>query len=70
MVKTAYITGYKSYELNIFKEDAPEIKYLKAFIENKIKTLIEEGLEWVLIQGQLGIELWAAEVVIALKRIP
>ncbi|GEP83448.1 Uncharacterized protein conserved in bacteria [Staphylococcus piscifermentans] len=67
MVKTAYITGYKSYELNIFKEDAPEIKYLKAFIENKIEALIDEGLEWVLIQGQLGIELWTAEVVIALK---
>ncbi|KOR13649.1 hypothetical protein AMC75_01880 [Staphylococcus carnosus] len=67
MVKTAYVTGYKSYELNIFKENAPEIKYLKAFIENKLKSLIEEGLEWVLIQGQLGIEMWTAEVVISLN---
>ncbi|RZI02227.1 SLOG family protein, partial [Staphylococcus condimenti] len=58
MVKTAYITGYKSYELNIFKENAQEIKYLKAFIKNKIKSLVEEGLEWVLIQGQLGTEMW------------
>ncbi|MDI5787971.1 SLOG family protein [Bacillus licheniformis] len=25
-------------------------------------ALLEEGLEWVLISGQLGTELWAAEV--------
>ncbi|MCD8915117.1 DUF1273 domain-containing protein [Staphylococcus simulans] len=67
MVKTAYVTGYKSYELNIFKDDAPEVKYLKLFLRNKLESLIEEGLEWVLIQGQLGIEFWTAEVVIELK---
>lgn len=68
MVKTAYVTGYKSYELNIFKEDAPEIKYLKKFLANKLKSLIEEGLQWVLIQGQMGIEMWTAETVIELKQ--
>ncbi len=29
---------------------------------------MDEGLEWVLIQGQMGIELWTAEVVIELQR--
>ncbi|MFQ3781943.1 DUF1273 domain-containing protein [Staphylococcus saprophyticus] len=67
MIKTVYVTGYKSFELNIFKDDAPEVSYLKKFIEHKLKQLIEEGLEWVLIQGQMGIELWTAEVVLALK---
>lgn len=67
MVKTVYITGYKSYELNIFKDDAPEVYYLKEFIKHKIEQLLDEGLEWVLIQGQMGIELWSAEVVIELK---
>ena len=27
-----------------------------------------KGLEWVLIQGQMGIELWTAEVVLDLKK--
>ncbi|MFJ1245191.1 SLOG family protein, partial [Bacillus amyloliquefaciens] len=45
----------------------PEVSYLKKFIAHKLKSLIEEGLEWVLIQGQMGIELWTAEVVIDLK---
>ncbi|MHD0397695.1 SLOG family protein [Staphylococcus simulans] len=68
MVKTAYVTGYKSYELNIFKDDAPEVKYLKLFLKNKIQNLVEEGLEWLLIQGQLGIEMWTAEVVLDLQQ--
>ena len=69
MVKTVYITGYKSFELNIYKDDAPEVYYLKQFIAHKLKHLLDEGLEWVLIQGQMGIELWSAEVVIELKRL-
>lgn len=68
MVKTVYITGYKSFELNIYKDDAPEVYYLKQFIAHKLKHLLDEGLEWVLIQGQMGIELWSAEVVIELKK--
>lgn len=68
MVKTAYVTGYKSYELNIFKDDAPEVKYLKLFLKNKLQNLVEEGLEWVLLQGQLGIEMWTAEVVLDLQQ--
>ena len=67
MIKTIYVTGYKSFELNIFKDDAPEVNYLKKFIEHKLNQLIEEGLEWVLIQGQMGIELWTAEVVLELN---
>lgn len=57
MVKIIYITGYKSFELNIFKDDAPEVYYLKQFIRHKLINYLDEGLEWVLIQGQMGIEL-------------
>ncbi|WP_390538673.1 SLOG family protein, partial [Staphylococcus pseudintermedius] len=67
MFKAMYFTGYKSYELQIFNEHAPEVTYLKKFITQKLIQYIDQGLEWVLIQGQLGIELWSAECVIALK---
>ncbi|GAA3327349.1 hypothetical protein GCM10020331_066930 [Ectobacillus funiculus] len=30
-------------------------------------AFLEEGLEWVLISGQLGVELWTAEVVFELQ---
>ncbi|EGQ3689588.1 DUF1273 domain-containing protein [Staphylococcus pseudintermedius] len=67
MFKAMYFTGYKSYELQIFNEHAPEVTYLKKFITQKLIQYIDQGLEWVLIQGQLGIELWSAQCVIALK---
>lgn len=67
-MKTLYVTGYKPFELNIYKNDQPEVKYIKLFFQDKFKRYAEEGLEWVIISGQLGIELWAAEAVIRLKK--
>lgn len=37
-------------------------------MEKRLVTLIDEGLEWVIVSGQLGVETWAAEVVIDLKK--
>ncbi|WP_217586480.1 SLOG family protein [Lentibacillus saliphilus] len=66
-MKTITITGYKPMELNIFKEDDPRIQFIKKALEKRLIAFIEEGLEWVLISGQMGVELWAADVVMALK---
>lgn len=62
------VTGYKMYELGIFNQTSPAITYIKKAIEQKLRVLIDEGLEWVLISGQLGVELWTAEVVYELKK--
>lgn len=67
-MKTLYITGYKPYEIGIFKNNQPEVRYIKLFLQDKIKSYIEEGLEWVIVQGNLGTELWAAEIAIRLKK--
>lgn len=67
MVKVLTISGYKPYELGIFKNDHPAVKIIKLAIKKKLLQLIDEGLEWVLISGQLGVELWAAEVVFELQ---
>ncbi|MBY7142773.1 DUF1273 domain-containing protein [Virgibacillus sp. NKC19-3] len=61
------VTGYKPMELNIFKEEDPRIAFIKKGIEKRLIHFIEEGLEWVLISGQMGVELWTAEVVLDLK---
>ena len=68
-LKLCILLAINLFELNIYKDDAPEVYYLKQFIAHKLKHLLDEGLEWVLIQGQMGIELWSAEVVIELKRL-
>lgn len=67
MVKIAAISGYKPYELGIFKQNHPGIEYIKIAFNKILIPLIDEGLEWVIISGQLGVELWAAEVVFDLQ---
>lgn len=67
MVKIATISGYKPYELGIFKQDHPAIPYIKKAIKEQLIPLLEEGLKWVMISGSLGTELWAAEVVFELR---
>ncbi|CAH0345493.1 DUF1273 domain-containing protein [Bacillus sp. CECT 9360] len=62
-----YITGYKAFEFGIFKNDHEGVKYIKKAIRQRLLPLVEEGVEWVIISGQLGVELWSAEVVMELK---
>lgn len=61
------VTGYKPYELGIFQNNHPGIEYIKKAIKRQLIILLEEDLEWVMISGQLGVELWAAEVVFDLQ---
>ena len=67
MSKVVAISGYKPFELGIFKRDHPSVLFIKAALKKSLLPLIDEGLEWVLISGQLGVELWAAEVVFDLQ---
>src|SRR4051794_24304639 len=66
-MKVLTISGYKPFELGIFKNDHPSVLFLKAAIKKSLIPMLDEGLEWVLISGQLGVELWAAEVVFELQ---
>lgn len=66
-MKVLTISGYKSHELGIFKQDDKAVEYIKKAIEKSLLGFIDEGLEWVLISGQMGVELWAGEVVFELQ---
>ena len=68
-MKVLTLTGYKAHELQIFKQDHPAVDVIKLAIKRRLNNLLEEHeqLEWVLISGQLGVELWAAEVVFELQ---
>lgn len=61
------ITGYKPHELGIFDQKHPGIAIIKKAIAHQLHLLLEQGLEWVIVSGQLGVEMWAAEVVLELK---
>ncbi|RHW41297.1 DUF1273 domain-containing protein [Neobacillus notoginsengisoli] len=65
--KVLAVSGYKPFELGIFQKDHPSALYIKAAFKKEISVMAESGLEWVLISGQLGAELWAAEAVFELQ---
>ncbi|WP_108671235.1 DUF1273 domain-containing protein [Peribacillus acanthi] len=67
-MKVLYLTGYKSFELGIFKNNHEGVNYIKKAIRKSLTPLIEDGLEWVLVSGQMGVELWGAEEVLSLKK--
>ncbi len=66
-MKRLVVTGYKQHELGIFDDKHPGIGFIKKALESRFISLLEEGLEWVIVSGQLGVETWAVEVVIALQ---
>lgn len=67
MVKRLVVTGYKAHELGIFNDSHPGIPIIKKAIENQLLVLMEEGLEWIILSGQQGIETWTAELVLEMK---
>jgi len=67
-MKTLYFTGYRNYELGVFRAKDPKIAVIKKVIMSTLTNYVEEGLEWLLISGNLGAELWCAEAVEQLKQ--
>lgn len=64
-----YVTGYQPKELNIFSNSDKKIEIIQYALRKRLLSFAEEGLEWVMISGQLGVELYAAEVVLDLQDI-
>lgn len=65
-----WVTGYRSYELNVFGDRDPKITVIKYALKNYFVSLIEEGqLDWIITGANLGVEQWAAEVGLKLEEI-
>lgn len=67
-MKTIVVTGYKPMEMGIFKQKDPKVEFVKETLRKRLLPYIDEGLEWVLVSGQMGVELWTAEVVLDMKQ--
>lgn len=62
-----YVTGYRPHELGIFNSSHPGLPIIKKALEERLRQLLDDGLEWVIVSGQPGVETWAAEIVLDLK---
>jgi len=67
MVKRLVVTGYKAHELGIFNDSHEGIPIIKQAIKNQLLALMDEGLEWIILSGQQGVETWTAELVLEMK---
>ncbi|WP_265457622.1 DUF1273 domain-containing protein [Enterococcus sp. HY326] len=66
-IKTLVLTGYRTFELGVFQDKDPKVAVIKKSLKMTLLPYVENGLEWVLTSGQLGTEIWGAEVVSELK---
>ena len=56
------VTGYKSFELGIFKDKDPKVTIIKKAIKRDFKRFLDDGVDWMIFTGNLGFEFWALEV--------
>ena len=62
------ITGYKSFELGVFKDKDPKVNIIKKAIKRDLKRFLDEGVDWMIFTGNLGFEFWALEVAKELQK--
>ncbi|HEY4400033.1 MAG TPA: DUF1273 domain-containing protein [Lactobacillaceae bacterium] len=62
-----WVTGYRSYEIGTFGNDDPKITVIQYALEQRLREHLENGLEWVITGGQMGVEQWTVDVVATLK---
>lgn len=63
-----WLTGYRNYELGIFKDNDPKIEVIKYALKQKIVAFLEDGGHWLLTGPQLGVEQWGIQTVIDIKQ--
>ncbi|APX72817.1 SLOG family protein [Companilactobacillus allii] len=56
MIKNLWVTGYRSYEIGLFKPDDPKAKVIQKFFTERLINYAEDGMQWVLTGAQLGTE--------------
>jgi len=68
-VSRLWMSGYRSYELNVFSDQDDKLKVIKYALTSYLTEQIEDGVDWLITGGQLGVEQWCAEVGLELKKI-
>ena len=68
-MRRIWVTGYRDYELQVFKDDDPKAEVIKEVLKNSLTEKLNESTDkfWLLTGPQMGVERWAAEVGVKLK---
>lgn len=64
-----WVSGYRSYELNIFNDHDKRIDIIKYALKKQFQNLLEDGrLDWIITGPNLGVEQWAIEAGLELSQ--
>ncbi|MDB1552862.1 DUF1273 domain-containing protein [Latilactobacillus sakei] len=66
-MKRLWLTGYRSYELGVFGDSDEKLKVIKYSLKKQLNNYLDDGLEWLITGGQMGIEQWGIQVAQELK---
>lgn len=56
------IAGYKATDLGIFSNKDPKLILIKRAIRKDLINLLDDGVDWLVFQGNLGFEAWCLEI--------
>lgn len=62
-----WLTGYRSYELGVFGDKDEKLKVIKYSLKKQLTQYLDDGLQWLITGGQMGIEQWSLAVAQSLK---
>ena len=62
------MTASLEQSLHPYNEQAPLCRQIKAAIEEQVKTYYEKGVRRFYVGGTVGVDTWAAEIIIELKK--
>ena len=65
-----WVSGYRSFELNIFKDDDPKVLVIKSVLKEAISQRLNQNTDtfWLLSGPQMGVERWALQVGLQLQK--
>ncbi|MFD1485211.1 DUF1273 domain-containing protein [Lacticaseibacillus baoqingensis] len=67
MRERLWLSGYRAWELNVYGDHDPKLKVLKYSLKIQLQQALDEGMQWLITGGELGIEQWGIEVALGLK---
>lgn len=62
-----WVTGYLAHELNLFNYQDERAQWLQRFLTCRLQEQIENGYDWFLFKGQLGVEYLAFRALLELR---
>ncbi|GKT02669.1 DUF1273 domain-containing protein [Furfurilactobacillus sp. WILCCON 0119] len=62
-----WVSGYRSYELGVFGTKDPKLAVIQFALKQALINQIENGVDWIITGGQLGVEQWVVTVANELK---